>query len=262
MSEPTALELAVAAAATWPSVRVPSGAFADRLTALAAATERPLSSLHASDLYLAHACALGDAAAVAALDSQYLRALTPALRRLGLEASAIDETLQIVREELLVTAIGRSAGILDFSGAGHLAGWLRTVTTRTALRDRRRPHRSEELVDGMHSSPDDDLELAYMKKTYGAAFARAFAVAIDALPVEDRLLLKQRWGHRLGVVELGRLYGVNAGTISRRVAAVRERLFARTRDAMSSELRVGETELASILRLIESQLEVSLSALG
>ncbi len=72
-----------------------------------------------------------------------------------------------------------------------------------------------------------------MKKQYGAAFERAFAQAFAALSVEDRLLLKQRLRHQLGVVELGKLYGVNAGTISRRVAAARERLVAATRSEMA-----------------------------
>jgi hypothetical protein len=49
------------------------------------------------------------------------------------------------------------------------------------------------------SAPAGDLELEYMKKTYGEAFQRAFAVALAAMPADDRLLLKQRFRHQLTV---------------------------------------------------------------
>lgn len=211
------------------------------------------------ELQLASACARGDAAAIAVLDRDYLAPLRPVLRKVGLDAAAIDETLQIVRDELLVPRPDRQAGILNYSGRGALAGWLRSVAVRTALRDRKRPERRGEYVEGSHATPSDDLELAYMKKTYGAAFERAFAKALAALDVADRLLLKQRFGHRLGVVELGKMYGVNAGTITRRVQAVRDRLVEATRDCMKDE--VGTDGLTSILKLIESQLDLTLSGL-
>ena len=258
--EMTAAAIAARAAQAWPAIEIDLGAFAQRLSTLAEGLD--LGSLHASDLYLAFACARGDTRALAALDAKYLRDLAAPLRKMGFDAAAIDETLQIVRDELLVAPTGKQPSILGYSGRGALKGWLRSVAARTALRDRKRPERRDEYVEGMHTSPSDDLELAYMKKTYGAAFERSFAKSLAALPVDDRLLLKQRFGHKLGVVELGKLYGVNAGTISRRVTAVRERLIEATRERMTEELEVGTEDLASILRMIESQLAISLSALG
>ena len=256
----TAAACAASAADAWPTIAVDMAAFTQRLAALA--PEVDLAKLHVSDLYLAFACSRGHAGALAMLETSYLREHTGPLRKMGFDSAAIDETLQIVRDELLVAPQGKTPSILGYSGRGALKGWLRSVAARTALRDRKRPERRDEYVEGLHTSPDDDLELAYMKKTYGAAFERACAKALAALPVDDRLLLKQRFGHRLGVVELGKLYGVNAGTISRRVAAVRERLVEATRARMTEELEVGTADLASILRLIESQLAISLSELG
>ncbi|MFT3697948.1 MAG: hypothetical protein QM831_32710 [Kofleriaceae bacterium] len=237
-------------AAAWPEITVTG--FEDRLAELADAD-------HVTDLYLAFACARGDTAAIAALDRKYLAPLAAPLRKMGLDASAIDETLQIVRDELLVARTGKQPGILNYGGRGALAGWLRSVAVRTALRDRKKPERRGEYVEGGHAASADDLELAYMKKTYGAAFERAFATALAQLEVEDRLLLKQRFGHRLGVVELGKMYGVNAGTITRRVQGVRDRLLEATRESMKDE--VGTDALTSILKLIESQLDITLSGL-
>jgi RNA polymerase sigma-70 factor (ECF subfamily) len=135
---------------------------------------------------------------------------------------------------------------------------LRSVTVRKGLAHAkaRKPHES---LDGKVAALDGDPELAYMKKTYGDAFQRAFATALAALPAEQRLLLKQRFRHGMGVEDLGRQYGVNAGTITRRVQAARAELAEATRAHMMSSLGVGETDIASILRMIESQLEITLS---
>ena len=94
-----------------------------------------------------------------------------------------------------------------------------------------------------------------MKKTYGDAFQRAFQAALEDLETADRLLLKQRFRHRMTVEQLGTLHAVHASTISRRVDAARERLVKATRTQMMRELDVGRADVSSILRLIESELE-------
>jgi RNA polymerase sigma-70 factor (ECF subfamily) len=239
-----------AAIAAWPDVHV------DRAAFLAHAARSGEAVKHASDLYLAFACAHGDQNALAALDAGYLRALRSPLGRMRLDGAAIDEILQALRNQQLV---GDPPGILAYSGRGPLHAWLRSVAVRLALRERERGARGSPLLEERQADQGDDLELAYMKKQYGAAFGRAFDVALGELALDDRVLLKQRFRHGLGVVELGKLYGVNAGTISRRVAAARERLVAATRAHMSHELRLATGEVSSVLRMIESQIEVSLS---
>lgn len=238
--------------ARWPAISVDRDAFAARVAALDDAGE------HAADLYFAFACGHGDPTALAQLEAEYLPALRGSLAKLGLDTVGIEETLQMVREELLVMRDGRAAKILDYSGRGALQGWLRSVAVRTGLRLIKKTPKHDELGDAQGPLASDP-ELAYMKKTYGEVFHRAFAAALGELSAKDRLLLKQRFKHQIGVVELGTLYAVNAGTISRWVQAAREQLAALTRTAMMRELGVGTVDLESILRLIHSQLEVSLS---
>jgi RNA polymerase sigma-70 factor (ECF subfamily) len=211
-----------------------------------------------SDLELAAACAAGDAAALAALDA-LLAQLHGPLAKLGLSTSDIDEVIQQVRAELLVATADRPARIAGYAGRGPLLAWLRSVGVRKGLAHARarRPH---ETLDGNRSPAlGGDPELAYMKKVYGAAFESAFADALAAMPAADRLLLKQRLRHDMGVEDLGRQHGVAASTITRRVQAARAALADDTRARMMSALGVGETEAASILRMIESQLEITLS---
>jgi len=213
------------------------------------------------DLAFAKACARGDAQALARFDRELAPALRPALARIGLDDAGIDEALQLVRTELLAPRAGGEPRILGYGGRGPLIAWLRSVAVRTGLRLRHHGARFEPLSEGggAAGSIADDAELAYMKKTYGAAFHDAFRTALAALPAKDRLLLKQRLKHHLGVEDLGRLHGVHAGTISRWVNAARAALARGTREAMMAQLQVRDDEVSSILRLIESQLDVTLT---
>jgi RNA polymerase sigma-70 factor (ECF subfamily) len=261
-----ALEAALATAHTaWPAFAVADARFAEHLAGLvrdAPAVAAALGQLHVADLYLSLACAEGNAGALAILDRDYLAGVRPALLRMGLTAGAIDETLQVMRDELLAPRPDAAPRILNYGGRGHLRGWLRSVAARTGLRNLHPSDRHDELDEGKHSTPAGDLELAYMKKTYGEVFQRAFAAALAALAADDRLLLKQRFRHQLTVEELGALHSVHAGTISRWVAAARERLVKATRAEMMRELGVGRADVSSILRLIHSELDITLSSPG
>lgn len=211
-----------------------------------------------TDLELASACAAGDPAALTAFDA-LLAQLRGPLRRLGLATGDVDEVIQQVRAELLVATADRPARILGYTGRGPLAAWLRSVGVRKGLHHVRAARVHASLDADRDAALDGDPELAYMKRHYGEAFRRAFATALAAMPPADRLLLKQRFRHGMGVADLGRQYGVNAGTITRRVQAARSSLAEATRAQMMAELGVDDAGVASILRLIESQLEITIS---
>ena len=254
-----------AAHAAWPGFAAADPRLAEHLAALVGGAPdiaAALGQLAIGDVYLTVACAEAIAGALAFLDRDYLSAARPTLSRMGPTASAIDETLQVMRDELLARRTGVAPRILHYGGRGHLHGWLRSVAARTGLRDRRRADRHAELDEDHHARPAGDLELAYMKKTYGEVFRRAFAAALAALSADDRLLLKQRFRHQLTVEDLGALHSVHAGTISRWVAAARDRLVKATRTAMMRELGVGRADVSSILRLIDSELDITLSSVG
>ena len=253
-----------AAAAAWPALRAPTAAFDAHVAALVERDPARTQDLVVSELYLAFACAGGDPAALAVLETAYLPELRPVLGRMGLASTDIDETLQVMREELLMPRANGPTRILGYAGRGSLKGWLRAVAARTGLRVKAPPGGKVaiELDETAHADGIEDMELAFMKKQYGDAFHAAFGIAIAGLEAKDRLLLKQRFRYRLTVEELGRQHGVNAGTISRWVAAARERLAADTRAEMVRQLGLGRGDVSSIIRLIQSQLDVSLSALS
>ena len=212
------LELARAA---WPGIDVDEAKFAAHLANVI--VDDMANLRHVSDLYLAFGCACGDKRALTVLETHYVPRLRAPLLRIGIPASAIDETVQLIRVEVLVAQPPRRPRIMGYGGHGRLQGWLHAVGVRTGLRCLRKAHRYQGLDDD-HVELGTGLELEYMQRTYGDAFRKAFATAVAGLAPDDRLLLKQRFQHRTGVEDLGRQYGVHAATITRRVQSARDGL--------------------------------------
>lgn len=259
-----------AAASRWPGFSVDADRFAEHLGQLLRDADDPAAAVPRLDgeaIYLTLGCAAGDQRAIGELDRGYLAGVHPALASMKLRTAQIDDVLQVMRSELLLPRERGPLRILGYNGTGSLHGWLRAIAARTALRlehagaAKHEVGRDPSAIDAASGSePEDgDLELAYMKRTYGEAFRTAFQRALAALAVDDRLLLKQRLKHHLGVRELGAMYGVDPGTISRRVAAARDRLAKATRAEMIRDLELGTSEVSSILRLIDSQIDITLS---
>jgi RNA polymerase sigma-70 factor (ECF subfamily) len=264
---PSALESEVAgvldrAHKAWPSIHLTDERFAEELAARVPPEEEVMAALramHVEDVYLAVGCASGDAAALQEFERHCVPEIRATLGRLGLSATVLEETTQVMREELLVQKESAPARILNYAGGGPLRAWLRSVAARTGLRVLKKEPSGRELRESMSPAANDDLELEYLKQKYGGSFNAAFQEALGAMPIKDRLLLKQRLRHQLSIEELGELYGVHPSTISRRVADARERLVADTRDVMMRELNIGRAEVSSILRLIHSNLDITLS---
>ena len=247
-----------AARAAWPGVALDEARFvayvAERLGSVAA--------IHAADLWLAAACADGDPAALAVFDERMIAPLDRVLGRAGLDADQIDEVKQELRKKLLVAGESR-ARIVDYSGRADLKTWIRTAAVRAGIdliRQRRDvPVDDEELV----ALPliADDPELAHLKDRYRDDLRAAVAEAMAMLEVRDRALLKLAYVDGLGIDGIGTLHGVHRATAARWVAAARETLADRVQRTLIDRLGVSRSELRSIARLVESQLDVSVRRL-
>ena len=89
----------------WPDFELSEATFATYLAGRRRDEDGP--PLHAPDLYLACACAEGNARAVAALDRLFLAPLADIVARAGFPAHVGTEVTQILRERLLVGAADR-----------------------------------------------------------------------------------------------------------------------------------------------------------
>ena len=259
-----ALDSALARArAAWPRVLVPEVTFGEELAArMPGEGDRvaALGALHVEDVYLAVACAGADAAALAEFERRYVPDARVVLARMGLSATVVDETLQVVREELFVSAAGKRPRILGYAGKGELRSWLRAVASRTGLRVHARQGPAAQ-GEPASVAAEGDMELDYMKRVYGERFKAALHEALQEMPSKDRLLLKQRFRHQLSIEDLGTLHDVHPSTVSRWVTDARERLVAAIRERMMREANLGRAEASSVLRLIQSQLDMTFSSI-
>ncbi len=270
-----ALERALAdavarARAAWPELPLAGERFAAFLGERVSPDGIELAPLE--DLWAACACdvrldeadtgASARARAVAAVEARYFPDVEAALRKMGAHASRIDELKQMLRHHLFVgdPATGTPPRIADYRGTGDLRGWLRVTATRAALKLIRRDSRDVPADDVLleASAAQDDPELSYMKQAYRAAFKEAFQEALESLSPRERLLLKQQVVDGLSIDELGALYQAHRATAARWLSSAREKLLSRTKRIFMMHARISAEECESIMRLVRSQLDVSI----
>ncbi|HTE51886.1 MAG TPA: hypothetical protein VK698_13620 [Kofleriaceae bacterium] len=219
----------------------------------------------AADLYLVAACAAGDPVAVARIDAQLPGVVRPALARLGLPASDDDEIVQRVRVALMVADGDGGRGIAGYSGRGDLRAYLRAVAVRLALRRLEReegPSASEEdEVLAMLPAADDSPEQRLLKHRCRGEIRTAFGVGLAALSARERTILRQHYVDALTIDQLGRLHGVHRATCARWIEAARAGLLRQVRRHLRDALGFDDRELESVIGLVRSQLDLSLSRL-
>jgi RNA polymerase sigma-70 factor (ECF subfamily) len=254
--------LVEAGRSAFPEVRLAPEDFARHLGACA----RDLSAeLRADELWLACACARGDAAALAIFSGRYLARLPEALARIDSAPAFVDEVLQLVRERLLVPRGGEPARIAEYRGHGSLEGWVRVTATRIALRLRRRLRPDAPGSQPLESAPDRvqlSPELEYLRERYRPEFAAALRASLAALPVRPRTVLRMHYLDGLSIDRLGEHFRVHRATAARWITAARQQLLQATRERLKERLRVDDPELDSLVRAVASQLDVSLAQLA
>lgn len=242
--------------AAWPALALSREAF----TAFLASKEGP-DEERAADLYLACACARGDGKALEAFEATYFNEVPAALSRVKNGEGLVDEVKQLLRERLFLGQQGRAPRIADYSGRGDLRNWMRVAVSRTVINLVTRGNREvpvEESVLLDLPTPSEDPELEHLKRVYRADFEAAFPEALGALTQRDRTLLRQRFLDGLTVDQLSALHAVHPATMARWLAKARSQLFSTLRKQLMAKLRVGQGELDSIVRMVRSQLDITL----
>ena len=246
------------ASAAWPEVRIDAVVFAEFLGGRVSPEDLPQA--RAEDLWIACATAHANPKALTVVEARYLPDVHAALGKMGLGQDRIAEVKQGLRRLLFVGDEQSPPRISEYRGAGDLRAWMRVTAMRAALKLIRKDGRETSSDDALLEAraPEDDPELAYMKAAYRAAFKTAFQEALESLEGRVRTLLKQQIVDGLGIDELGALYDVHRATAARWVAAAREKLLQRTRRMFMLRARISSDECESIMRMVRSQLDVSL----
>ena len=258
-------ELVAAGRAQWPGLALDPARFvafvAERLPEGRSPGEA-LGAMRAADLYLTCACTGGDDAALSTFDSHYMGEVELGLRRMRVSPAQVDEIKQLVRHKLFVAEGEDTGKIADYSGRGDLRRWVRSIAVRTFLNETRRGKRmvpvpDDQLLHRMAAS-EDDPELAYMKERYRNEFRDAFVHAVKALNARQQTLLRYQHVDGLNIDEIGAIYRVHRVTAYRWLEKAREALVQQVHKLLQARLQVEKRDFDSILRLIRSQLHLSL----
>lgn len=278
MGSSDALEaLIIHARATWPGVPVPDDTFVAYLRErrdlspprdlapprddAATDSDDTLTPVQAADLYIACACAHRIPAALEAFRQRFGPALRHAVRRNAPDAQVDDLTQQVWMK--LFADADRSA-ITKYDGRGKLSTWVQTVATRHVLDAVRRREPTAAMDDGAlleQAIATDDPEIESLKRTYRDAFKRGFQHAFGQLSPRQRNIIRHELIDGMNIDQIGALYGVHRATVARWRITCRQALLHETLAYLKREHHVGQTEAASVMRLIESQLDVSLTRL-
>lgn len=239
-----------AAAAAWPELPPPDDGFASQIAGLEDTT-------HVGDLFLAYHASRGEPAAVTELRT-LLAEQRGALRKTGAPPELIEELLAELPADLLVTRDSAPPRIHGYRGRGPLGAWLRVVAVRAIIDRRRRAGEPADEARIAALAADDDPELAMLRRMYKGQIETAFAEALRTASPEERLLLRQSHLDGLGIDRLAILHGVHRATVARRLQAARANLLERVREILSSQLKIGHDTFTSIVRLVRSELAISL----
>ncbi len=225
--------------------------------------EAALDGLRPADLYLATACAKSLPGAVAAFDRDYMREVDIALARMRITPARLADVKQLVRQRLFVSNEAGGVGkISEYGGRGDLRRWVRSVAVRTCLNDMRKGKR-EILVDddqliANNAIASDDPEVDYMKRTYSSEFKQAFSDALAQLGAREQTLLRYHHVDGLNIDEIGAIYRVHRVTAFRWLEKAKEQLVKQTLETLRARLKLPAAELESVLRMIRSQIHLSL----
>ncbi len=221
--------------------------------------ETSLEALHAGDLKLSLACVLGDPTALAIFERDVVARALAASRGALPAGLTADEVLQRLRVRLLLRDGERAPALASYSGRGALIHWCRATTLRLIQEFARAPQREVASEDALLEAPalTRDLDTSLLKQHFALAFAAAFKAALAQLSSRDRHLLQLHYLQGMRAEELGRIFNTHRTTVWRWLTQCREQLLQATRAELAKSVK--DSELSSLMNVVHSQLDVSIS---
>ncbi len=246
----------------WPEITVEPGRFAEEIArrhALAQGAE--VAALKGADLYIAIAACDGNERAIGAIRTTLASEVKFASAKTTASADQLAEVTAMLARTLFVDEPDRPAALRNYSGRGDLKSYLRVIATRELVRVVNRGRREvgiddETLIDRL--VPASDPELSILRAKYREVVDDAMRAALKTLEERERALLCYAFIEGMTVEEVGRIYNVHKATAARWIAAAREQLGVKIRDALAERLKISVDEVDSIVRLVQSRIDVSL----
>jgi RNA polymerase sigma-70 factor (ECF subfamily) len=263
--DPERLEaLLVRGRAAHPGLRVKPDAFAGCLARSAeAAPFVSLETIAIEDLYLACACAQGGPGAVATFESRFGGIIRRAVSRVLSDSADRDEAVQRTRQALLVGSAQASAKISQYLGHGPLESWVRVAAIRLAISLGRSESTERRVRDqaAMAVTAAVDPESLSIKTELRRELEAAVEQALGRLGDRERLVLRFYLVSGMTLSAIGKTIGVSQSTVSDLLAKARHSVLAHVRRSLAQRLKISKGDLASIARLVASQVDISISRL-
>ncbi len=221
----------------------------------------PFSPERTTDLLLACGLSRGDAAALRSFDTEIVPLITPALERLRLDRSRLDEAIQRLRVELFIGMSDGPPRIEKYRATGDLVGWLKVTATRLALRAQKQEKAGVGSDDDLFDRLPDarqNVELDVLRAKYKEPFREAFREAICGLGDRERTILRQHHADGLSIDALAPIHGVHRATVARWIVAAENAVLQRTRSRFRAILSASPAECESVMRLLKGELSMSL----
>jgi RNA polymerase sigma-70 factor (ECF subfamily) len=256
-NDPSVRDALATAHAAWPGIQVSAHDFAGHVTRLG------LSALalarRGAEVYLALACARGDAAALQIFDATLLPGARSQMGRMGITGAWEEELLQALRVRLLV---GTPPRIASYKGEGALEAWVRVAAAHMALNDIEARNARTRHTLAAHAEQlvlRSDPELKVDKETFRQPLAEALEAALAALSPREKTLLRLHILDNLSIDEIGAIYRVHRATAARWLVGIRGTVLATVRNHLQLPARPTSSEFRSIVALLRDELSVSVA---
>jgi RNA polymerase sigma-70 factor, ECF subfamily len=241
----------------FPLVAIDAAQFSNAWTKFGRADELPEQAR--AEEFLRLTCLVDAPGAVQTLETAYLAPLRTVLARRTRDDELVAETLQCVRQKLLV---GSTPRLADYTSTGHLHAWLQVVAVRTCqdLARQRGVRWAREAPLAEHFiAPNAAPETLLLKGEFEELFVAVLKDAVRALPKRERYALRMHVLAGWNVDQIGEALATHRATAARWVASAKQRLNDGLRAALQQRLQVSTAEVEHLFSLLNTQLELRLS---
>jgi RNA polymerase sigma-70 factor (ECF subfamily) len=245
----------------YPRIALDEQAFGRHLARCAKeAKASSLADLPAPDIYLACACAARVRGAATAFERKFGPIIRRAISRVLKSADERQEAEQRAWDHIVVEGARGAPRITHYLGQGPLENWVSVAAMRIAVSFGRAESAERRLRAKVVSDTSRiDAEGMSMKGQLREAFEAAVAEALGGLKARERLILKLHVVSGMTLEAISKSLGVSRQAVSKTFSRTREGILGSVEASLRRRLKISRGELSSVLRLVASQLDVSVS---
>jgi RNA polymerase sigma-70 factor (ECF subfamily) len=166
--------------------------------------------------------------------------------------------------DLFQSRIARLLGPLErigYTGRGRLTTWLKRCVVNDFLNHSRRESRldADDALTRVLVSANPEPSL--VAQLQAPVFREALRIAFDALPGDDRQLLRLVHIDGLSAQQAGAILGLHRVSIQRRLGVARDNLRTRTKTVLHERFGLAAGEVTTLIRSLLEGFHVTVSAL-